>query len=182
MNRLKLHIKEQHEEKTLLCDKCDWSTNDNFKLKQHIDAVHYKKFTCAECDMVLGRAATLRLHIEAKHPDGTQIKSLPKKTFKSYMCDKCPFKTPWKKYLDDHMDNLHGTKLFSCDQCEYTTRIPKEFKKHWKFRHDPTSSRIPCDQCHFTATRADTLKKHVQVVHENIRQSSLYNIKHLEEA
>ena len=80
--------------------------------------------------------------------------------------DKC-YIYPW---LKDHMDNLHGTKQFSCDLCEYTTLVPKEFKKHWKFRHDPSSSsRIPCDQCHFSATRADTLKKHIQIMHENVR-------------
>ena len=35
-----------HKEKTLLCDKCDFATNENYLLKRHIDAVHLKKFAC----------------------------------------------------------------------------------------------------------------------------------------
>ena len=39
-------MKEMHKEKTLLCDKCDFATNENYLLKRHIDAVHLKKFAC----------------------------------------------------------------------------------------------------------------------------------------
>ena len=103
LHLLRHHIKETHEEKTLLCDKCDFSTNENYLLRRHIEAVHLKKFSCLECDMVLCRPANLRIHIESKHPHGTQIKSLPKKSFKMYMCDKCPFKTTWSKWLKERI-------------------------------------------------------------------------------
>ena len=53
-------MKETHEEKTLLCDQCDFTTNKNYVLKNHIESVHMKKFSCTECDMVYTVARNLQ--------------------------------------------------------------------------------------------------------------------------
>ena len=53
-------MKETHEEKTLLCDQCDFTTNKNYVLKNHIESVHLKKFSCTECDMVYTVARNLQ--------------------------------------------------------------------------------------------------------------------------
>ena len=168
--KLKEHIKENHEEKTLLCDQCHFTTNTNYILQNHIDTVHLKKYYCEPCNMTFPRDYFLQKHLENKHSDSPKpTNSIKRPTTKWYMCDKCPFKTGWYPHLKTHMDNLHGTKVFACDLCDYTTLLPKEFKKHWGYRHDPDSKRFPCDQCHYSATFVHALKKHNELVHEGIR-------------
>ena len=94
---------------------------------------------------------------------------LPLMLNKKYVCEICPFKTHWLGFLTKHIENCHGTKEHACDLCEYTTLNYREFKKHWKYRHDPESKRIPCDQCHYAATRADALKLHIEATHKGMR-------------
>ena len=54
-----------------------------------------------------------------------QAKLLTKKLVKVLMCDKCPYKTKNSVELKNHIRSNHGTTVFACDQCEYTTLIPK---------------------------------------------------------
>ena len=173
LRNLKVHIKEKHEEKTLLCDQCHFTTNTNSILQTHVNAVHLQKYFCELCQVLFPTSRAIDSHMENKHTDGPKLKkiqSLKKQSnIKKYMCDKCPFKTDWYPHLQTHMDNLHGTKVFSCDLCDYTTLLPKEFKRHWGYRHDPNTKRFPCDQCHYSATFVHALKTHMQIVHEGIR-------------
>ena len=172
---LKTHIKEIHgdenqgEAATLLCDQCEFTTNKKAKLKGHIEAVHLKKFSCPKCEMVCTTNAGLKEHILRKHDNTGQALFISKKNRTKYMCDKCPFKTHWQGFLREHMENKHGSKVFACDLCDYTTTFPKEFNKHWGYRHDPSTKRYPCDQCHYSATFVQALKSHIQMVHEKIR-------------
>ena len=120
--------------------------------------------------MTFPRDYFLQKHLENKHSDSPKLtNSIKRPTTKWYMCDKCPFKTGWYPHLKTHMDNLHGTKVFSCDLCDYTTLLPKEFKKHWGYRHDLSTKRYPCEQCHFSATFVHGLKTHIKMVHEGIK-------------
>ena len=168
LRNLKVHVKENHEEKKLLCDQCHFTTNTNSILQTHVNAVHLQKYFCEICQVLFPTARALENHTENKHSDGPKS-SRKQSNVKKFMCDKCPFKAKWYPHLKTHMDNLHGTKVFACDLCDYKTLLPKEFKKHWGYRHDPNTKRFPCDQCHFSATFVHALKTHVQIVHEGIR-------------
>ena len=172
LRNLKTHIREKHEEKTLLCDQCHFTTNFNHILKTHVNAVHLQKYYCEQCQLLYPNARALENHMENKHREGPKLpkgKSVKKEAAKRYMCDKCPFKTEWYPHLETHINNLHGTKVFACDLCDYTTLLPKEFRRHWGYRHDPNTKRFPCDQCHYSATFIHALKTHIQIVHEGIR-------------
>ena len=107
---LNQHIKETHEEKRLLCDQCEFTTNKNYALKNHIEAVHIKKYACEVCDVVFADTRGLQIHNQSKHADSPEAKLPPIKSIKWYMCDKCPYKTGWQGHLNTHMENLHGTK------------------------------------------------------------------------
>ena len=167
---LNQHIKEVHQEKTLLCDQCHFTTNHNHALQHHIKAMHLKIFSCAECDVVYKNGRSLQDHMEKIHSISPDTKALSRYNEKKWhMCDKCPFKTKWKTGLSNHMDELHGTNEYSCDECDYKTMLPKEFKKHWGYRHDHSTKRFPCDQCHYSATYLHVLKTHIQGVHEGVK-------------
>ena len=173
LRNLKGHNKEKHEEKTLLCDQCHFTTNTNSILQTHVNAIHLQKYFCELCQVLFPTARAVQSHMEIKHSDGSEVKTNQpfKKQFiiMKFICDKCPFKAKTYPLLKAHMDKWHGTKVFSCDLCDYTTLLPKEFKKHWGYRHNYDTKRFYCDQCHYSASVVNSLKLHVQSVHEGIR-------------
>jgi len=166
---LTTHQNQKHFTNEVLCDKCDYRTNTQIKLQYHIEMSHGpSEQVCQFCDFTTMKLADIIEHSQRHHPDQNHQFKQRGQSFK-YMCDKCAFKTNWYPYLTKHNESKHGTKVYACDLCEYTTLLPNEFKKHWGYRHDPSSTRIPCDQCHFSAPKAEALKHHIEAVHLGIR-------------
>ena len=178
---LKIHKRDVHDEtfkketprgqeKSLLCDQCEYRTNNPTSLKRHIESVHLKKYVCSECKGDFSSDFALKGHILRKHED-TELGKITIRDNKDkiYNCNQCEFKTQWPKGLQDHIDKKHDKEILSCNLCDYTTTMPKEFDKHWGYRHDHSSKRYLCDQCHYSSTFNHALKLHVQMIHEKIR-------------
>ena len=178
---LKIHKRDVHDEtfkketprgqeKSLLCDQCEYRTNNPTSLKRHIESVHLKKYVCSECKGDFSSDFALKEHILRKHED-TELGKITIRDNKDkiYNCNQCEFKTQWPKGLQDHIDKKHDKEILSCNLCDYTTTMPKEFDKHWGYRHDHSSKRYLCDQCHYSSTFNHALKLHVQMIHEKIR-------------
>jgi len=167
---LKTHTESKHKDETFLCDQCEYTTKRKRALKDHIEAVHLKKFFCEICNKYFSGKVKLDNHMQVKHSDCVDSKDIFKPRPKAVlMCDKCPYKTTWQGHLKNHVENNHGTQVFSCDLCDYKTMQPNEWKKHWGYRHDHSVKRYPCDQCHYSATFVHALKQHIQTIHEGIK-------------
>ena len=52
-----------------------------------------------------------------------------------------------------HIKEIHDTKTFMCDQCEYVTTWSGRLKKH-------NGITFPCDQCYYIADHMGRLKEH----------------------
>ena len=63
---------------------------------------------------------------------------------------------------------MHEGARYSCDQCEYTTALPSNLKKH-EAKHVVT--KYPCDQCDFIAGDSYNLKTHKAYHHEKAKYS-----------
>ena len=174
---LRDHLRFKHGNAGLKCAHCDYRCLYNADMQMHMEVKHLdrvdsqKKFLCDQCDFATNSVSLLSKHCKLKHADlsgDTDCANDYNIKYK-YQCDYCKYRINFLPHLTKHIENMHGTKEFSCDLCDFTTRKPVEFKRHWKYRHDPNSKRIPCDKCHFSTTRADALKRHIEVVHEGKR-------------
>jgi len=190
---LKKHSLAKHsgkivEENNYLCDLCPYVTQTKKNLQKHIQ-IHHKirnnagpNVTCVECSFKAFTKSELLRHAANEHGaevflyeemdskyDDIPVAERPKSMApKRFHCLKCPFETNFLPFLEKHTDSKHGTKVFTCEECNFETRKQVEFKAHLKYRHS-AGNRLPCDQCHFTATRADALKRHIEAEHEGVR-------------
>ena len=121
----------------------------------HIESRHLglKKYQCDVCEFATAYAQHLRNHKEAKHEG------------KRYNCDLCTSTFSLKSNLDNHKKTLHGdSKVFACDQCEYTALQFYSLKLHKESRHEKI--RHTCDLCEFSAARKGDLSRHMKIKHE----------------
>jgi len=176
------------DKQTYLCELCSYVTHVKKNLQKHFRVHHSVKsdpganISCVECPFTAKTKTELLRHAANEHghevflyEEDTKTDDIPgadkpvRRAPKRFHCLKCPFETNFMPYLVKHTANKHGTKVFACEECNFETRKPKEYKAHLKYRHSAGGNRLPCEQCHFTATRADALKRHIEAEHEGVR-------------
>ena len=67
------HMKNQHSEKNLKCQHCDYKTNVNSNLKRHLitheakDEPPAKKIKCDQCSQIFSEQFNLNKHVKNVH-------------------------------------------------------------------------------------------------------------------
>lgn len=132
-------------------------------LKVHMKRDHMKtneEFTCNICHLKFKKQYQAKDHIKSKHLNQVLYykKARPckgcEKTFISASC------------LKNHIDAVHGSKRFQCDQCDNTYCYSTGLIYHRKHDHTLIEGGIPCKICEI---RFET--RHDLFVHEPIHKN-----------
>ena len=67
-------------------------------------------------------------------------------------------------FHDEFYPSNTSMDLYSCTQCEFTTKTRYNLKSHIGYRYQ--GIRYGCKQCHYQATTTSHLKRHVTTVHK----------------
>ena len=95
-------------------------------LQAHIKLIHSgQEFLCEFCDYRAKNQIYLKAHIGNKHTDRKPGAEGTARNEKKYICDKCTFKTGYRPKLDEHIQNIHGINELYCEQCDFSTMLPK---------------------------------------------------------
>ena len=83
-----------------------------------------------------------------------------------FICPQCDKGFTIKDKLRDHVKTCAFKKAEekACSLCDFTTRDPKQFRKHIKSNHG--NKRKKCTLCDFTWTRYNHLKEHIELNHK----------------
>ena len=65
-------------------------------------------------------------------------------------------------------------EILSCNQCDYTTNIDRNLKKHVKTMHTKREKKFLCDQCDKRFTDIYKLKRHIKFVHEGLKPFKIF--------
>jgi len=161
------------DSKKYFCDKCDFKTNKNCYLTEHLNGVHnnIKPYACTAegCSYATSYRGGLKKHTEAVH---LHIKRDIRE--KKWMCNYCDFRTRRERYLKEHIMAKHeNNRPFVCsyDQCEYATVNGASLKKHIDSVHLKLKDYL-CEICDFTAFSKRVLRLHVANKHEDTKPFS----------
>lgn len=145
-----VRIQEFYE---MICDMCKEKSEDFESLRKHFRKEHGMPAYIKCCEKKLARKWALIDHILVHaNPD-------------LYRCERCDKTFKGKRYLNDHMENVHGSaeeKPFKCEQCN------RFFAKETLLRsHIANHKKILCKQCNQEFANSAELKDHLKVVHKN---------------
>ena len=131
---------------------------DSHLIKEHKDLV----ILCNQCGKSIARAQ-LRWHTKVAH-ETVQPKKL---------CgiEECSFEYNKTDELVKHKRIKHNDR-FQCDQCEHSTWVDCELKRHVREKH--TSDKYQCEFCSQTFKYTQSLNKHKRVIHEGQRSPCPY--------
>ena len=128
------------------CDKCDYTSDQTYLLRLHIEAVHLKIkcYRCSVCDYASYYKQILKIHVKSKHEneicriikigcklceEGEVHEKCPiaRKFIRKghtnsgkYVCDKCEYKNDKKILLRFHIEAVHfKIKCYRCSVCDY---------------------------------------------------------------
>ena len=94
------------------CDDCRYETNRQSNLTRHIEKVHLKRFKCRFCRAKFVSKDEVLLHEKTKH--------------QNLHCSVCPFKTKFKKRLDEHYEKKHRPTISQKRKHEANEEVPKK--------------------------------------------------------
>ena len=108
------------------CDRCQFSTESNVELKNHMEIKHIE---CGKCSFATTVAIDLNTHHQSKHSK-KQIQ---------HCCQKCEFSSGTKKSLAKHVENEHTSKQ-KCPKCNE----PRGGKQIFECKSCPTVTHVTC--------------------------------------
>ena len=182
--KLKSHQRNVHDKSRYTCQECDKRFLSEKGLRNHILLDHQgEQHPCPHCHFQTGNLEYLRKHIK-KHlfPCQLCIENGLIKNFKStsslethiekrhetksFGCEKCKRRFPFRKSLTKHIRASHESGLYQCEKCEgnKSKRFKTEAKlKTHKYRfHD---CRFICKQCNRRFKLSEDLDRHSQEKH-----------------
>ena len=145
---LNMHLINNH----YICISCGFQAGDSSNLREHKISIHKFK-TCSQCDFITSQNETLRRHKELVH----NIKPSNKMQL-----------TNWSKKLEGKFERRvleNGTKLLSCNECEYENPKYMNMSNHIQAAH--LKIRYQCDQCDHQSLKPYFLQRHIECVHLN---------------
>jgi len=172
-----------------LCHLCDYATNHNGHLTNHLGAHGIgDRFKCDQCEKDFATKVSLQCHIN-RHKSSSQkcnqcgklyttVDSLRKHianmhSEKRVQCDECEKMFSSITRLNFHKKQVHVLKSFKCDQCKYRCKKNVHLKQHINLVHNGVLYK--CDLCDYQGTSAN-LKRHKESVHENKKNWFLQNL------
>ena len=145
-----------------LCEKCPFSCDRPYILRDHILSTHEgQRIECNICNARFQRSKNLREHVRTKHAK------------EKIMCERCDFTTNWKVALVKHQQTQHGivkekltdaVKTLSCEKCNHVARTQASLKDHNLYKHG--GRKHQCTKCPSTFVRERDLKRHIGSKHK----------------
>uniref|UniRef100_A0A182JQP8 C2H2-type domain-containing protein n=1 Tax=Anopheles christyi TaxID=43041 RepID=A0A182JQP8_9DIPT len=156
LRELNKHMRKVHGQvgaTRIKCPMCDKKFRYRAKLLEHRDVhLNPERFRCVVCEEVHQNMAE---HMKNKHQERT------------YCCDECGKRFPFKARLTAHVKKMHTSKDVVCDQCQ------KSFSKYTieDHRRAVHESRYICEHCPRTFKSRVSLTQHMEEHVEGLRKS-----------
>ncbi|XP_049298070.1 zinc finger protein draculin-like [Anopheles funestus] len=156
LRELNKHMRKMHDHviaTSIKCPMCDKKLRYRAKLLEHRDMhLNPEQFRCVVCQEVHQNMAE---HMKNKHQERT------------YCCEECGKRFPFKARLTAHVKKMHTTKDVVCDQCQ------KSFSKYTIDDHKRAvhESKFICEHCPRTFKSRFSLEQHMEEHVEGLRKS-----------
>ena len=169
--------KEEYDE-DIICDICEVQIQSASSLITHKKLKHDPKI-CSDCGAVVKGEKALKDHRRKHVTVSCQrcSKEISKRNLnkhlqsctgqnkpdpKTYMCDKCDYKTTVLCNLERHFERKHVEKRYSCERCEFVTKSKKKLEFHKKHAHVATEcfTTHQCGWCKYESRRAENTRRH----------------------
>lgn len=145
-----IRIQEFYE---MVCDLCNDKLPDMSSLRKHFRAEHDKAAYIKCCNKKLMRRGTMVDHILI-HVDP-----------KTYRCEPCDKTFKGKRYLQEHLENVHGSieeRPYKCEKCD------RYFAKESLLKtHISNHRKVHCSQCNQEFPNSRFLNEHLKTAHGN---------------
>ena len=161
---LRMHIKAKHDDRMLICEKCEVTCKGRRKLKTHMDS--HREFTCKHCEKTIPYNSRSS-HITKCVGDKKAIK-----------CESCPAAFNTLASLKVHKTNKRCE--IQCSICDKTLKSAFFLEKHISSVHTVEMQVVKtieghvgiftstvfrkdlhCTLCDFIATKSSKLKRHM---------------------
>lgn len=141
------------DEKGLKCEICNFKTKNARGMRTHLQRAHKDSvisFTCEKCSFVTKSKSKIKIHYKRYHSDVQFTCTKCQITFQSYenlddhnkrhmcpqQCELCDKIITGKNMIYFHYYRMHRGYIFKCNQCSFTTTLPKKFIAHsTKYTH-----------------------------------------------
>ncbi|XP_062553339.1 transcription factor grauzone-like [Armigeres subalbatus] len=137
----------------MVCDLCGDTLDDLLSLRKHFRSEHGMAAYIKCCNKKLMRRGTMVDHIVVHANPET------------YRCDICDKTFKGKRYITEHLENVHGSiekRPYKCEQCD------RYFAKESLLRtHISNHRKVHCSQCNKEFPNTRFLKEHLKTVHDN---------------
>lgn len=154
---LRRHKESHNKEKNIKCPNCDFATNTQHNLTEHIRRQHSTNhpFSCSQCGKTFPFEYMLKYHMTVHSKD------------RSYQCSVCgkTFKGP--SDLRSHQDSHNLHRPFIC-HCGMGFKSKGALKKHSRI-HTETRQSFTCEFCNKTYVSYEGLKTHKLMHHSSER-------------
>ena len=165
-HELTKHQNTHKLEKDLSCTECDFKCKSMKSLKSHKEGWHSKNPDIWRCDFRDDVGVTCQKVFRAKRYLMSHQKMIHQ-TATKFKCDVCDYMTIYRKSMQDHMENLHGSmeKNKKCDECDYVTHRLRNLIRHGRRKHQ-IIRREECPICGKSLMNKETLRVHIEDVHK----------------
>ncbi|XP_030067684.1 zinc finger protein 236 [Microcaecilia unicolor] len=151
------------------CDQCPMSFNIDFNLTLHKCTHNVEDPTCPVCNKKFSRVASLKAHIMLHEKEENLI------------CSECgdefTLQSQLSLHMEEHRQELTGSKIYSCKACkkvfETSLQLKEHMKTHYKIRVTSTRSynrnidrsgfSYSCPHCGKTFQKPSQLTRHIRI-------------------
>ncbi|XP_073422598.1 zinc finger protein 236 isoform X3 [Dendrobates tinctorius] len=164
------HMRDhERNDKPHRCDQCPLSFNIEFNLTLHKATHNVHDPVCPACDKKFSRVASLKAHIMLHEKEEILI------------CSECgdefSLQTHLSLHMEEHRQELTGSKTYSCKSCkktfDSTPQLKDHLKTHFKIRVPSTRSynrnidrsgfSYSCPHCGKTFQKPSQLTRHIRI-------------------
>ncbi|XP_035675413.1 zinc finger protein 208-like [Branchiostoma floridae] len=143
------HVLKQTGEKPYMCDVCGSRTLRKCNLSLHMKTD--KEETSNEFDKRDYSAA------QKSHLDNRLVAKYS--VNKSYMCEKCGYRTAGNSHLSRHMKTHTRENSQKCDRCDFSAVRKGDLNRHMRVKH-PDRKPYLCGECGYRAAKKSNLSQH----------------------
>ncbi|XP_063695464.1 gastrula zinc finger protein XlCGF28.1-like isoform X2 [Culicoides brevitarsis] len=152
---LDCHLREHEGKHPFECHICNLQLNRLDALKNHLLSHGTERaFKCSICEAAFTNEANRYQHMMSTHKLG-----------RKYICAYCAFICHNATQFNEHVQRLHGSEVFQCDQCEKSFKHPRSLAEH-KETHDLIERILPCPVCGKMFKKKRDVTMHVRIVHK----------------
>ncbi|CAH2284599.1 zinc finger 236 isoform X1 [Pelobates cultripes] len=164
------HMRDhERNDKPYRCDQCPMSFNIEFNLTLHKSTHNVNDATCPACNKKFSRVASLKSHIMLHEKEEILI------------CSECgdefTLQSHLSLHMEEHRQELVGSKTYNCRSCkktfDTTLQLKDHMKTHFKIRVASTRSynrnidrsgfSYSCPHCGKTFQKPSQLTRHIRI-------------------